>query len=522
MKSKPAPFQVQPLGTSLRRYLYFTAAATGAAILIVEILGAKMLSPYVGTSHFVWTAQIAVTLVSLAVGYYFGGWLVDRSQKLGRLYLCILFAAIYLCFAVLICEKVAYACLQYRLAVGALLTSMALFFVPLTLLATTGPFLVRVLTGLITGVGGLVGRLSAISTLGSVIGTVLIGYALIPFLPNSITMFLTASFLMAVAAGYFLIWGRKDRPTLTLSIGALAGLAMGYGGLNNGAARSDASTSELYLGNSNFGLMQVLEHKNSGRRFYLNDYLIQNTYDPVTKQSVSMFTYMLHGLARAYNSQINAVLCIGLGIGIVPMQFASEGVKVDVVEINPAVVPVATRFFGLQPGKLNLSIGDGRNFLNQCTNRYDAIILDAFLGDSSPSHLMTKEAFRAMQRLLRTGGTLVINSFGDFQTGEDFFTASLEKTLKAVFRTVRIHAEGSGNVFFVASDQTPLNIPGTPDLAAMHPSVREHVKAAFERISQTNPAHGRVLTDDFNPVEYYDAVNRELIRRQLAISMRKF
>jgi spermidine synthase len=522
VKSKPAPSQVQPLGTPLRRYLYFTAAVTGAAILIVEILGAKMLSPYVGTSHFVWTAQIAVTLVSLATGYYFGGWLVDRSQKLGRLYLCILFAAIYLCFAVLVCEKVAYACLQYKLAVGALLTSAALFFVPLTLLATTGPFLVRVLTSLIAGVGGLVGRLSAISTLGSVIGTVLIGYALIPYLPNSITMFLTASFLMAIAAGYFLIWGKKDRPTLTLSIGALAGLAMGYGGLSNGTARDDASTGELYRGNSNFGLVQVLEHKNSGRRFYLNDYLIQNTYDPTTKQSGSMFTYMLHGLARAYNPQINDVLCIGLGIGIVPMQFASEGVRVDVVEINPAVVPVAARFFDLQPGQLNISLGDGRYFLNQCTSRYDVIVLDAFLGDSSPSHLMTKEAFGAMRRVLRRSGVLVINSFGDFQTGEDFFTASLEKTLKSVFRSVRIHSEGNGNVFFVASDETALKVPGAPDLLPMHPSVRAQVKLAFERITQTNPAHGRVLTDDFNPVEYYDAVNREMVRRQLAISMRKF
>src|SRR5580765_6576361 len=106
-----------------RRYLYFTAAVTGAAIMIVEILGAKMLAPYVGTSHFVWTAQIAVTLVALAIGYYFGGWLVGRSTKLGRLYVCILLAAIYLCVSVLVREPIAYACLEFRLALGALLTS---------------------------------------------------------------------------------------------------------------------------------------------------------------------------------------------------------------------------------------------------------------------------------------------------------------------------------------------------------------------------------------------------------------
>src|SRR5437867_11060326 len=99
-----------------------------------------MLAPYVGTSQFVWTAQIAVTLAALALGYYFGGWLVDRSTKLGQLYTCVLLAALYLCLTVVIREPVAYWCLQFRLAFGALLTSTILFLVPLTLLATTGPF----------------------------------------------------------------------------------------------------------------------------------------------------------------------------------------------------------------------------------------------------------------------------------------------------------------------------------------------------------------------------------------------
>src|SRR5213594_523752 len=120
-----------------RRYLYLTAATTGAAIMIVEILGAKMLAPYVGTSHFVWTAQIAVTLVALAAGYYVGGWQVDRSPRLGRLYGSIFSAALYLCLAVLVTEPLAYWCLQFRLAMGTLLASTLLFFVPLCLLAMT-------------------------------------------------------------------------------------------------------------------------------------------------------------------------------------------------------------------------------------------------------------------------------------------------------------------------------------------------------------------------------------------------
>lgn len=509
------------LSAGLRRYLYATAAITGAAILIVEILGAKMLAPYVGMSHFVWTAQIAVTLVSLAVGYCLGGWLVDRSAQLARLYTCILLAAIYLCVTVLVREPVAYGCLQFKLAAGALLASAILFFVPLTLLATTCPFLVRVMTASVTAVGGQVGRVTAISTVGSVIGTVLIGYVLLPFLPNSLTMYLTAGALLLLAAGYFLVWGRNRRHPTAAYLGALLGLSLGYAGISRDNFQFRANIYESYRGNSHFGMMQVIESKSGSERYYLNDYLTQNRYDAYARQSTAMFTWMLHGLARAYTKHIEDVLCIGLGVGIVPMQFAREGAKVDVAEINPAVVPLATKYFNLEKERLNIFIGDGRYFLNCCARRYDTVILDAFLGDSSPSHLMTREAFSAMRKALKAGGTLVINSFGDLDPGQDYYAASLERTLKAVFRSVRIHQGYSGNMLFVASDQAALAILNPPDFDAVHPHCRSEVEAAFAGLVQANPNHGRVLTDDYNPVEFYDAANRERLRRQLAFSRRQ-
>ena len=151
-----------------------------------------------------------------------------------------------------------------------------------------------------------------------------------------------------------------------------------------------------------------LDSKNGGYRLYLNDGLTQNTYDPDRKRSVSLFTYALSGLARAYTTNINDVLCIGLGVGIVPMEFANRGARVDVVEINPAVVPVAARFFGLHTNQLNLTLDDGRHFLNRCRKQYDVVVLDAFLGDSSPSHLLTREAFASVRRVLRPGGTLAL------------------------------------------------------------------------------------------------------------------
>jgi spermidine synthase len=539
----------------VRLYLYATAVICGAAILIVEILGAKMLSPFFGASHFVWTAQIAVTLLSLAAGYDLGGRLADRSPKLGRMYGAILAAAIYLCVSVPLCSPVSFACLKMDLALGSLLASAFLFLPPLTLLATVGPFLVRNFTQSVSSVGGKVGRLSALSTLGSVGGTLLIGYALFPFLPNSMTMYLTAVVLMAVAVGYFFLAQRTPLgagPTAVVVVNLALGLGAGYWGIRREAQLHLQGFEELERRNSNFGQLLVIQHTNQARRYYLNDWLTQNTYDPLEKKSTSMFTYMLHGLAKAYTPKIERALCIGLGVGIVPMSLAEDGAKVDVVEINADVAGVAQRHFNFQPEKVTLHIDDGRHYLNECAKRgaprYDTIVLDAFLGDSSPSHLMTREAFTAMRDVLKPGGTLVINSFGDLDDapqkllpsrvaaallGERFmrdhpslvprrnyFTASLERTLTTVFKSVRIHTAFGGNILFVASDTPDLQFAHPPDFSKVHPYAIGATQAAFENIVSTPPHAGRVLTDNFNPVEYYDLLNREGVRKNLTVMWR--
>lgn len=523
MKQPPqrAAAEIAPLSPGLRRYLHFTAAVTGAAVMIVEILGAKMLAPFFGTSHFVWTAQIAVTLVALATGYYAGGKLADRSQQLSRLYAALFAAAAYLGMTVFAVERVANWCLEFRLAAGSLLAAAFLFFVPLALLAMVGPFFIRVLTVAVAGVGGNVGRLTALSTLGSFGGTVLIGYVLIPFLANSTTMWLTSGILSLVAAGYFVGWGRKQTSPVLSVTAAVVVLVPGGVGVAFEQRVSFPDWQEVYRANSNFGRLQVFNRKDGTARFYFNDFLTQNTYDPSTQRSTSLFTYLLHGLARGYRSHLEDVLCIGVGVGIVPRQFAHEGVRVQAVEINPAVIPLAEKHFNFDAKQVQLTVDDGRHFLNAGTNRFDAIVLDAFLGDSSPAHLMSREALAAMHRRLKPDGVLVMNTFGANEPGRNFFPASLAKTLAVVFRNVRVHASGNGNVFFAASDQNPMELKTPPPLADVPSHLQDGVRSAWNTLLKLDPADGLVLTDDYNPVDYYDSANREEFRRQMALSMRR-
>jgi spermidine synthase len=429
-------------------------------------------------------------------------------------------AAAYLGGTVLVAERVANWCLDFQLAAGSLLASALLFFVPLGLLAMVGPFFVRVVTVAVTGVGGNVGRLTALSTLGSFGGTLLIGYVLIPHCANSTTMWLTSGTLAVVAAVYFVLWGRRPTARLLGTGAALLALAPGSAGLALEQRTTIPGWREIYRANSNFGRLQVLERTDGSLRYYFNDYLAQNTYAPATKRSMSLFTYALHEFARGYRPNPTDVLCIGLGIGIVPMQFAREGARVQAVEINPAVLPMAERFFDFDRSKIALAFDDGRHFLNRDPRHYDAIVLDAFLGDSSPAHLMSREAFTAMQRRLKPGGVLVMNTFGDNAPGRNFFSASLAKTLATVFRQVRVHAAGNGNVFLVAGNAEAFTLPPEPPLTDAPAEVQGQLRSAWTTHLTFDPSDGLVLTDDYNPADYFDAHNRELFRQNMARSLR--
>ncbi|MCD6337921.1 MAG: fused MFS/spermidine synthase [Verrucomicrobia bacterium] len=506
------------LSPALRRYLYVTVLAAGAAVMIVEILGAKLLAPYFGSSHFVWTAQIAVTLLALAAGYAVGGGLADASRHPDPLFAVLLGAAFWLALDALICEPVAFACLKLRLAMGSLLAALILFFLPLASMATVGPFVVKLITTRLKGVGANVGKITALGTLGSVGGTLLIGYALLPRMSNTAVLLLTAAALAAMGLGYFVAWrpARIGPGAATVLTGGL----LGFLAAHHPPLRPPEGFVERFRRNSNFGLIQVIDTTDGRLRYYLNDLLTQNSWDPKSRRSMSMFTYMLHELARIHCPNLRRALCVGLGVGIVPGRLAAEGVQVDVVEINPAIVPVAEKYFGFDPSRVRLHFGDGRYYLATSKESYDAIILDAFLGESPPAHLMTREAFEEMRRLLRPKGVLVMNSFGELTPGKDFLTASLHRTLKTVFPTAQMHTSGNGNVFFVATAAKELKPYRAIDYGQIPFSLQEEVRVAAVPSTPPAPDHGMVLTDDYNPADYYDAENREELRRRLALSFR--
>ena len=132
---------------------------------------------------------------------------------------------------------------------------------------------------------------------------------------------------------------------------------------------------------------------------------------------------------------------------------------------------------------------------------------------------MSREAFTAMRRVLKPEGVLVINTFADFGSRTDFFGASLFRTLSAVFPSVRVHGSRTANTLFVASPRPALAMLHDPDFSGVHPQALAEVREAFTGLWEPDPRAGVVLTDDYNPVDYYDAAQREKLRRSLALSV---
>lgn len=507
----------------LRCFLYLTAAVSGAAVMILEILGVRMLAPYMGTSHFIWTAQILVTLFSLAAGYYLGGWMADRWPRPTPLFAVLLAAALYLCFSLLKYSEVAFFCAtKLNLPLGSVLASGFLFFIPLMFLATTGPFLTRLLAGPLEGAGTQVGKVIAIGTLGSLMGTLFISYVAIPYLPLSWTLLLTSAMICTLSLTFFLFSAGSISKKATLGLSLLAPLLLG-----TYAARKDlhphyAFARELERTNSAYGLLQVFEAHSDKNIYLLNDFLVENSYNPHTKQASGPFSYLLTLIAREHTLKINDVLCIGLGAGMVPREFVRQGARVQVAEINPKVAPLAAKYFDLDLSTLQLFDCDGRVFLSQSQQTFDVIILDAALGDVCPWHLITRESFRTTAEHLRPGGSFLINYFIEGDVRKDFAVASIQRTLQSVFAHVWIHATGESECIFVASNDDSFRRLSDREVDEANPSHRNLIEIALNPLPnlKSDAEKGIILTDDYNPIEFHRAAFLQSIRRKFVGAMK--
>jgi len=501
-------------------FLLLTSLLCGMAVMIIEVLGSRVIGPFFGASLYVWTSLITVTLVALACGYWGGGTLSDRGgDPRSRLYGIIGLAGCMVLLVPLLKAPVIKLALPMGLRLGALVSSSMLFGPALLLLGMVSPFIIRIAALQLASIGRTVGLFSSVSTVGSFIGTVSTGFILIAYFPIDRIFIVVGGVLLAVAVAYFALF-RGNRPLLLLLI--LPFLVPTTGGVVSKTLKDGTLLTRVFARDTFYGNIQVHDYRSRFGNFreLVVDATIQGGIDAVSGQSVHRYPYFQQFIPRIINPGGTDCLVVGLGPGAIPMWYEGQGVRTDVVDIDPVIFEVARRFFNFRISGETYA-EDARYFLGRPGKQYDYIILDVFNGDSTPFHVMSKEALQTVRGRLKPGGVLGINLFGALR-GNTYMTASVVRTLNEVFATVDLYPgttqsdpAGIGNLELFAYDRPA--VPVTLDKLVryeVHPlaaNVRMLMLETF-RFPEGTPA--MVLTDSYNPIDFFDVTTKEFSRKR--------
>lgn len=511
---------------------------SGGAILALELLTSRIMTPYFGVSLYIWTGILSITLTSLALGYWWGGRLAGGPQtrsdkKIGFLFgIMPALAGIAIVIACLAYPVVLHPLARWSLSGGAFVACLILLLLPLVATSAMNPLLVALLLRRQAGHQGDAGAgmVFFVSTLGSVAGVLVTAFLLIPNISNYSGTLLVAGILgalsLAAAASPKLPMSGRGGVT-ACAVAAMLGAALlawqadRYTGRQGPMNFSGAQWQIEGTHSSLFGTVKILRSDADANgkflRMYFHDGLIQNTVDS-NQQSVSFYTWALEALARAYRPQLQDVLMLGLGAGIVPSRLAGDGTRVEVVEIDPSSLEVAQKYFGFDARRVTTHQADARTFVATCDGRYDVALVDLFHGDGTPDYLITREFFRDLKRCLKPDGVAVFNTFANLQDPRAYAhllaTLTSELPHAALYRPDWPGARYT-NSFLVAA---PAPLPATQRVT-LNGVPERHAGALWDMLAKPRAiggellAGGKIIRDAWNAAALDMAGNQASFRQ---------
>lgn len=385
----------------------FNVFVAGAAVMVLEIMGSRILAPVFGDSVFVWGSLIGIVMTSLALGYFIGGKMADRQPNFRSFSIIILAAGIFTILvpisSPLVLELVFYSGLGDQFS--PLLATTLLLTAPTTLLGMISPYAIRLTVKDITTIGGISGNLYSISTGGSIIGTFVTVFLLIPSFGVRSIIFSIGVLLIAVS-----LIGLTNIEKIFVIIIASS--------LMMPATSFIAGTLSIYSGDivyqtdTPYNTLNVVDNQNKDvRTLWLNSMPHSSMYLNGSNTSVFLYTDYFH-IAFVFNPDIEKVLFIGGGGFSGPKKFLEDypNLTVDVVEIDSQVVNIAKNYFNVNDDpRLRIYVEDGRKYLSQTDTKYDLIILDAYSKTYAPFHLLTLEFLESIEEHLNPNGILASN-----------------------------------------------------------------------------------------------------------------
>ncbi len=501
----------------LRRQLLLVIVFLGGMTsLALELSASRLVAPYFGSSLFIWANLIGTELIFLTIGYSVGGRWADRNPSPLRLYTIVAVAAGFIALVPLLSRPVlslslrGFASLDVGAFVGSLVGINILLAVPITLLGMVTPFAIRLEITKVEGAGNTAGVIYALSTLGSIIGTFLPVFVLIPTIGTAKTFVLFGFILLAGSLTGLYLAGA--RPQL-LRFGAPMGLLLAVSLVAVALPHQIKPGFDGHLvteRESLYNYIQVVKNNGTYELVLNEGQAIHSLYNPAFNVLGGEWAYFLP--APLFNnppyktSDLHTACVIGLGAGTIPRNITNTygPIPIDGVEIDPEIVNLGRQYFAMHEKNLNVIEQDGRYFLALTKKKYDYIAIDAYQQPYIPFQLTTKEFFQLTRDHLTPKGVVAINVG---RAGSDFRLVNvLASTMRAVYHNVYvIDVLGEANSIVVATndDTTKItnlaaNLPNLtqPDLIQLTDnalSVQGHLRPGTTR--------DLVLTDDHAPVE---------------------
>lgn len=494
-----------------RRYLLLTVFVAGMSTLAIEFTASRLLQTVYGTSNIVWANVIGLVLLSLTAGYFIGGRLADRFPSEPVFYGLVAAAGFCAIFFLLLTSAIlrdaasALAMMNVNAVVGSLLLVILALIVPVTLLGCLSPFAIRLAVRNVNEAGRISGRVYAISTLGSLLGTYLPVLFIIPLAGSRLASVIFGSILLIV--GLVGLWSStKDSKarlgSVLLPVLLLPALALWL----SGSVKTYAG--QLYETESAYNYIQVIR-RDDCNYLLLNEGQAYHSFycDGGRVPEISVWSIMLAApFFNAEPSPPERMAVVGLAAGTIPKQFTRVfgPVEIDGIELDPAIVAVGREFFALDEPNIRAIIGDGRHELNRLSGPYDLITIDAYKVPYIPWHLTTRDFFQEASDRLGEDGVLAIN-VGRVPDDRRLIDA-VGSTLLAVFPTVHaIDVPGTLNTILVATKlpTTPGNLRANLATLAVDedPLLRAVLETAAGNIAPLS-ASGAVMTDDRAPIEF--------------------
>lgn len=490
--------------------------ASGALLMILEMVGARVMAPHIGTSVIVWTSLIGVVLACLACGAFIGGRLADKKLSHKVLAAILAGAGLGCALTALLHPLIGSAVTSAvpNIYAAAVVAAICIFALPATLFGMVSPYVIRLSLANIATSGATVGRLYALSTAGSIVGTFLGGFVLISWFSSTHILLGTGAAMLLLS-----LISSARKPALRVALLLLIPVAAWGHSSYNTWQTAQGNLPPVETPYNSIRIMEGMAHEKRMVRVMATDpgYMQSGMYIDTPAELYFEYT-RYYGLGTVLVPHATKVLMLGGGGYSVPKWLLAghgglDGSKltVDVVELDPGMTAVSRKYFALPDDKrLHVFHDDARRFVNANTKQYDLVFVDVFNSHYSvPFHVGTVEAAKAMRRAVAPEGALLMNVISAVEGPDGELFRAIYGALRTSFAHVYV---------FVVSDKKSLDSVQNLMIMAL-PQDNPAIQTVLEgkggdfsapvqamlaaRLAEVSAGQTPPLRDDYAPVERY-------------------